>query len=89
MARITIEDCLKHNNNRFSLIKQAAQRARQLSTGAASAYVDWTKDKCTVAALREIAGGFITPDMHNQQAEDQLEAGLNESLNETEDGAHE
>ena len=82
MARITIEDCLKHNNNRFSLIKQAAHRARQLSTGMATSYVDWSKDKCTVAALREIAGGFITEDNIQQTAADQLEADLQQDTHE-------
>ncbi len=54
MARITVEDCLKHIPNRFELTLAATYRARQLATGA-SPLVETTKDKPTVIALREIA----------------------------------
>ena len=54
MARITVEDCLKHIPNRFELTLAATYRARQLATGA-SPFVDTNKDKPTVIALREIA----------------------------------
>ncbi len=54
MARITVEDCLKHIANRFELTLAATYRARQLATGA-SPMVDTNKDKPTVIALREIA----------------------------------
>jgi len=54
MARITVEDCLKHIPNRFELTLAATYRARQLATGA-SPMVDTNKDKPTVIALREIA----------------------------------
>ncbi|HEX9449874.1 MAG TPA: DNA-directed RNA polymerase subunit omega [Burkholderiales bacterium] len=54
MARITVEDCLKHIPNRFELTLAATYRARQLATGA-SPLVDTNKDKPTVIALREIA----------------------------------
>ena len=54
MARITVEDCLKHIPNRFELTLAATYRARQLATGA-SPQVDTAKDKPTVIALREIA----------------------------------
>ena len=60
MARITVEDCLKKITNRFELVLAAAQRARQLSSGAV-ARVD-AKDKPTVLALREIAAGEISKD---------------------------
>ena len=53
MARVTIEDCLKHVPNRFELVHQAAKRARELSCGA-STELD-TSDKTTVIALRELA----------------------------------
>ena len=33
MARITVEDCLKHIPNRFQLALAAAYRARQLAQG--------------------------------------------------------
>ncbi|MEO8003494.1 MAG: DNA-directed RNA polymerase subunit omega [Betaproteobacteria bacterium] len=54
MARITVEDCLKHIPNRFELTLAATYRARQLATGA-SPLVETNKDKPTVIALREIA----------------------------------
>jgi DNA-directed RNA polymerase subunit omega len=62
MARITVEDCLKHIPNRFELTLVATYRARQLSTGA-SALVDTNKDKPTVIALREIASQKIGADI--------------------------
>ncbi len=61
MARITIEDCLKHIPNRFQLTLSATYRARQLLQGH-TAKVD-TKDKPTVVALREIAAHKIGIEM--------------------------
>jgi DNA-directed RNA polymerase subunit omega len=58
MARITIEDCLKHVPNRFELTLAAALRARQLSSGHAP-LVEARKDKSTVIALREMGAGKI------------------------------
>ena len=59
MARLTIEDCLKHVDNRYDLVPLAAKRARQLTLGK-DAMVDEDNDKPTVIALREIAAGFVT-----------------------------
>lgn len=58
MARITVDDCLKHIPNRFQLTLAATFRARQLSSGA-SPMVDPNKDKSTVIALREISVGKV------------------------------
>jgi DNA-directed RNA polymerase subunit omega len=58
MARLTVEDCLNKEPNRFKLIMKAAKRARELEKGA-PAKVPWDNDKPTVAALREIAEGVI------------------------------
>jgi DNA-directed RNA polymerase subunit omega len=58
MARITVDDCLKSIPNRFELTLAATYRARQIATGA-SPLVDANKDKPTVIALREIAGGKV------------------------------
>lgn len=58
MARITVEDCLRHVNNRFDLVTEAATRARQLSMSGAEARLPWENDKSTVMALREIAAGY-------------------------------
>lgn len=59
MARITVEDCLEHVDNRFDLILLASRRARQISQGA-DPLVPIENDKPTVIALREIAANLIT-----------------------------
>ncbi|HFD92498.1 MAG TPA: DNA-directed RNA polymerase subunit omega [Gammaproteobacteria bacterium] len=58
MARITVEDCLQHIDNRFDLIVVASKRARQLANGKEPT-LPWDNDKPTVLALREIAAGTI------------------------------
>jgi DNA-directed RNA polymerase subunit omega len=59
MARITVEDCLEHVDNRFELVLLAARRARQISRGA-DPLVPEDNDKPTVIALREIAENLVT-----------------------------
>jgi len=59
MARVTVEDCLDHVDNRFDLVLLATKRARQLVRGA-DPKVPWENDKPTVVALREIAEGLVT-----------------------------
>ena len=59
MARITVEDCLNHVDNRFDLVLLATRRARQLAHGVEST-LPWENDKPTVMALREIAAGHIS-----------------------------
>jgi DNA-directed RNA polymerase subunit omega len=66
MARITVEDCLDHVENMFQLVLVASKRARQLANGA-EAMVEWENDKPTVVALREIAEGYITPAILEEQ----------------------
>lgn len=61
MARITVEDCLSGEKNRFELVLLATARARQLAMGAPAA-LPWEGDKFTVMALREIAAGLIDAD---------------------------
>jgi DNA-directed RNA polymerase subunit omega len=58
MARITVDDCLDHIENRFDLTLAAAYRARQLASGA-TAFVEAGRHKPTVVALREISGGHV------------------------------
>lgn len=60
MARITVEDCLDHVQNRFELVLVGAKRARQLSLEGRPALVDEENDKPTVIALREIEQGLVT-----------------------------
>ncbi len=68
MARITVEDCLEHVENRFQLVLVAARRARQLAAGA-DPFLDRENDKPTVLALREIAEGFVTSAILDDNAE--------------------
>ncbi|MEM7447225.1 MAG: DNA-directed RNA polymerase subunit omega [Myxococcota bacterium] len=53
MARVTVEDCLEHEENRFALVILAAQRARQLMKGAPA--LVQSKNREAVTSLREIA----------------------------------
>lgn len=59
MARVTVEDCLEHVDNKFELAALASKRARQLARGAQS-QLDWEDDKPSVLALREIADGMVS-----------------------------
>lgn len=54
MARVTVEDCVKKIPNRFDLVMLAAQRSRDVSTGA-ELTIERDNDKNPVVALREIA----------------------------------
>ncbi|MGI1679541.1 MAG: DNA-directed RNA polymerase subunit omega [Cellvibrionaceae bacterium] len=69
MARITVEDCLEHVDNRFELVIKGSKRARQLATGGKDALVPIENDKPTVVALREISQGLITDEFLNQPEE--------------------
>jgi DNA-directed RNA polymerase subunit omega len=85
MARITVEDCLEHVDNRFDLVLLATKRARQLAAGV-DPLVPWENDKPTVVALREIAEGLITEqvieeqDQVSESTEDELLIALGEEL---------
>jgi DNA-directed RNA polymerase subunit omega len=57
MARVTVEDCLDREDNRFALVVLAAQRCRQLMKGATP--LVHSKNKPAVTALREIAAGKV------------------------------
>ncbi|CAM3394134.1 MULTISPECIES: DNA-directed RNA polymerase subunit omega [Pseudomonas] len=59
MARVTVEDCLEHVDNRFELVMLATKRSRQLATGGKEPKLAWENDKPTVVALREIAAGLM------------------------------
>ncbi|OOY36000.1 DNA-directed RNA polymerase subunit omega [Solemya velum gill symbiont] len=59
MARVTVEDCLEHVDNRFDLVLLATRRARQLSEGVEPLLPE-ENDKPTVIALREIAEGLVS-----------------------------
>jgi DNA-directed RNA polymerase subunit omega len=57
MARITVEDCMEHVENRFELVHLAAKRTKQLVKGARPLVKSTNKE--VVTALREIAAGEI------------------------------
>lgn|SRR5688572_3901684 len=64
MARVTVEDCVLQVPNRFELVMVAAQRARDISSGA-SLTIDRDNDKNPVVALREIAEEKVNLDALN------------------------
>ena len=73
MARITVEDCLEHVDNRFQLVLIATKRARQIEQGK-QPLIDVENDKPTVVALREIAAGQVGPAILNEvEAEPEVE----------------
>src|SRR6185503_4846952 len=55
MARVTVEDCLEKEENRFALVVLAAARTRSLMKGAPQLVN--VKNKPPVISLREIAAG--------------------------------
>lgn len=59
MARITVEDCLNKEHNRFALVQLASQRAKQLLAGAKAKISDARDNRSVVVALREIASGQV------------------------------
>ena len=66
MARVTVEDCLEREDNRFALVVLASQRARQLMKGAAP--LIQSKNRAAVTALREIAAGKVHYDRPSHDA---------------------
>lgn len=62
MARITVEDCLKHMSSRFELVMLAARRAKMLIRGARP--VVESTNRAIVTGLREVAARkvyFVEP----------------------------
>jgi DNA-directed RNA polymerase subunit omega len=57
MARVTVEDCLEQEENRFALVILAASRTRSLMKGEPA--LVHAKNKPAVMALREIAAGKV------------------------------
>ncbi len=66
MARVTVEDCLEREENRFALVILAAIRCRQLIKGAGA--LVHSKNKAAVTALREIAAGKVHFDRPSNEA---------------------
>lgn len=61
MARVTVEDCIQVVPNRYELVLIAAQRARDIASGAPIS-VERDNDKNPVIALREIAEQTVSLD---------------------------
>jgi len=59
MARVTIEDCVEHIQNRFLLVQAAVKRTRQLMEG--SKPLVQARNRPSVIALREIASERVKP----------------------------
>lgn len=57
MARVTVEDCLEREENRFALVILASTRTRQIMKG--NDPLVKTKNKAAVTSLREIAAGKV------------------------------
>jgi len=72
MARVTVEDCLKRVDNRFSLVHLTAKRVRQLRSGATPHLR--SKNKEIVVSLREIAAGDVFPISAEEAEQNLLEA---------------
>jgi DNA-directed RNA polymerase subunit omega len=65
MARVTVEDCLEHEENRFALVVLASNRTRQImKSGGALVRSD---NKPAVVALREIAAGKVRFHRNSQE----------------------
>ena len=85
MARVTVEDCLDHVENRFQLVLVASKRARQLIAGV-HPLVERENDKATVMALREIAEGRVSAEILDQEAQQPEPEVVDETADATESG---
>lgn len=65
MARVTVEDCLDREENRFALVIMASKRTRQLMKDSRPLVV--CKNKPLVTALREIAAGRVDFDRQTSE----------------------
>ena len=59
MARVTVEDCIDKIPNRYDLVLVAAQRAKDIESGA-HICVERDNDKNSVVALREISENRVS-----------------------------
>ena len=79
MARVTVEDCLAHVDNRFALVLLVSKRAKQLLKGSAPT-VSSKNNKYIVNALREVASGSVHFDHASTSAEERMKQ-IEEDLN--------
>jgi DNA-directed RNA polymerase subunit omega len=81
MARLTVEDCLARESNRFALVVLAAGRAKQLAQGAPARVT--SHNRSAVVALREIAAGRVR---FNEKVREVVDAFIAEKKLQTTDG---
>ncbi|MCS5592055.1 MAG: DNA-directed RNA polymerase subunit omega [Gammaproteobacteria bacterium] len=81
MARVTVEECLEHVENRFELVLVAAKRAHQLNSGGHRSTLDGGKDKPTVLALREIEAGLVNSSILTEEYAMEEELNAHEKRN--------
>ncbi len=79
MARVTVEDCLKHVETNYDLVLQTAKRARAIADGA-PALVEENGDKPVVIALREIADNVKPEDVLSVEAPEEMTMDQDQSL---------
>lgn len=87
MARITVEDCLDHVDNRFELVMVSSKRARQLAVGGKEPHLPWENDKPTVMALREIEEGFVNASILDEKEEPETALLMDSEETAAEEGA--
>ena len=75
MARVTVEDCLEHVENRFALIMLATARSREIRRGSERIFA--SRNKEIVQSLREIAEGYV---MLDEPSRNRLRKSLGESV---------
>lgn len=68
MARVTVEDCLEHVDNRFLLVVLASKRVKQHYKGARPLIDNKAENKNVVLSLREIAAGKVRFDYSSRRA---------------------
>ncbi|MGI9323523.1 MAG: DNA-directed RNA polymerase subunit omega [Pseudomonadales bacterium] len=73
MARVTVEDCLDHVENRFELVMVSSRRARQIANEGKDPLVPLENDKPTVIALREIAEGLVDASVLDEPVQEETE----------------
>jgi DNA-directed RNA polymerase subunit omega len=75
MARVTVEDCLEREENRFALVVLASSRTRTIMKGGTP--LVHSKNKPAVTALREIAAGKVHFDRTSNEAVQEYTEELN------------
>ncbi len=65
MARVTVEDCLDREDNRFALVILASKRARQIMKGSPPRV--HSNNRPNVTSLREVAKGKVHFDRHSSE----------------------